>query len=125
MAKKATTTKEDGFGQLDIELPDAGDRYPAKITVISKPMRAGDVFKDKAKDPERPTIQVSFEGPGGVEGRAAISAPGITPDGRVVVRNPKSNLYRFVKRYRAGPKVGMTIEVYVDDKGFYRIALDP
>ena len=110
MAKKASA-QEDGFGKLDIELPDAGDRYPAKITAISKPMRAGDVFKDKAKDPERPTIQVSFEGPGGVEGRAALSAPGITPDGRVVVRNPKSNLYRFVKRYKAGPKVGMPIEV--------------
>ena len=122
MAKKES--KEDGFARIEVDVPDAGDRYPAKIVSISKPIRAGDIFKDKAKDPERPTLQVRFAGPGGVEGTAAISAPGISPDGRVVVRNPKSNLYRFAKKYGSGPKVGMPVEVFVDDKGFYRLALE-
>lgn len=122
MAKKES--KEDGFARIEVDVPDAGDRYPAKIVSISKPIRAGDIFKDKAKAPERPTLQVGFAGPGGVEGTAAISAPGISPDGRVVVRNPKSNLYRFAKKYGSGPKVGMPVEVFVDDKGFYRLALE-
>ena len=122
MAKKES--KEDGFARIEVDVPDAGDRYPAKIVSISKPIRAGDIFKDKAKDPERPTLQVRFAGPGGVEGTAAISAPGISPDGRVVVRNPKSNLYRFAKKYGSGPKGGMPVEVFVDDKGFYRLALE-
>ena len=122
MAKKES--KEDGFARIEVDVPDAGDRYPAKIVSISKPIRAGDIFKDKAKDPERPTLQVGFAGPGGVEGTAALSAPGISPDGRVVVRNPKSNLYRFAKKYGSGPKVGMPVEVFVDDKGFYRLALE-
>ena len=122
MAKKES--KEDGFARIEVDVPDAGDRYPAKIVSISKPIRAGDIFKDKAKDPERPTLQVGFAGPGGVEGTAALSAPGISPDGRVVVRNPKSNLYRFAKKYGSGPKVGLSVEVFVDDKGFYRLALE-
>src|SRR3972149_1524270 len=122
MAKKES--KEDGFARSAGDVPDAGDRYPAKIVSISKPIRAGDIFKDKAKDPERPTLQVGFAGPGGVEGTAAISAPGISPDGRVGVRNPQSHLYRFAKKYGSGPKVGMPVEVFVDDKGFYRLALE-
>src|SRR3989337_461300 len=78
MAKKES--KEDGFARIEVDVPDAGDRYPAKIGSIPKPIRAGDIFKDKAKYPERPTLQVGFAGPGGVEGTAAISAPGISPD---------------------------------------------
>src|SRR3989304_3022029 len=96
MAKKES--KEDGFARIEVDVPDAGDRYPAKIVSISKPIRAGDIFKDKAKDPERPTLQVGFAGPGGGEGTAAASGPGISPDGRVGVRNPKATPHRFAKQ---------------------------
>lgn len=122
MAKK-TEPKDDGYALVDVDMADEGDRYPAKITAIAKPVPARDIFKDKAKDPERPTLVLSFEGPGGVSGTCPLSAPGISPEGKVVVRNPKSNLYRFIKRYKT-LKVGTPIEVRVDENGFYRIAFE-
>lgn len=108
---------------VEVDVPDAGDTYPAKIVAL-RVTTAGEVFKDKAKQPDLETLALDFEGPGGVEGTGYLSAPGIGDGGQLVVRNPKSNLYRFVKRYKKGPRVGMPIEVFIDDKGFYRIRLE-
>ena len=108
---------------VTVDVPDEGDTYPAKITSLEvKP--ASEIFGDKAKDPTRPTIDVGFSGPGGVDGHDTLSAPGITDGGTLVVRNPKSNLFKFVKRYKKGPSVGMPVEVRIDENGFYRILLE-
>ena len=106
-----------------VDVPDEGDTYPAKVTGVEV-KSAGDIFGDKAREPEKPMIEVSFEGPGGIEGRTTYSAPGITSDGKVIVRNPKSFLYLFVRKYKKGPAIGLPVEVAIDENGFYRILLE-
>lgn len=119
MPKKEPTT----MTAIDVDVPSEGDTYPAKI-VAMKVVKAGDIFKDKAKQPDLETLAIDFEGPGGVKGTGYISVPGIGDGGKLVARNPKSNLFRFVRRYKKGPRVNMPIEVYIDDKGFYRIRME-
>lgn len=108
---------------IEVDVPDEGDTYPAKVTALEV-VKASEIFKDKAKDPDRPTIRLEFEGPGGVTGTGNLSAPGITPDGRVIARNPKSNLYKYVKKYHKGPFVGQSVEVSIDKDGFYRLVIE-
>ncbi len=110
--------------KIDVDLPKEGDTYPAKIVGDIEIKKASDIFGEKAREPDKDMVEFGFEGPGGVEGKASIAAPGITPDGRVIVRNPKSFLYMFVKKYGTGPKPGLPVEVFIDENGFYRVKLD-
>lgn len=121
MPKKEKTEK--AMTTVEVDVPDEGDTYPAKVTALSV-VKASEIFGEKAKDPERPTVRGEFEGPGGVTGNFNLSAPGITPDGRVIARNPKSNLYKYVKKYHKGPFVGQGVEVSIDKDGFYRIVIE-
>ena len=123
MPKGKPTATKGGLAKVIVDVPSEGDSYPAKLTGIEV-VKASDVFKDKAKDPDRPTLSMTFEGPGGVKGTANLSAPGITPDGHVVARNPKSNLFKYMKMYKKGPHVGQDVEVTIDANGFYRLRIE-
>jgi len=123
MPKGKTKTADTELSGVTVDVPNEGDTYPAKVMAL-KVLPASEIFGEKAKDPERPTIQMAFEGPGGVNGKANLSAPGITSDGKVIARNPKSNLYKFVKKYRKGPHVGQSVEVSIDKDGFYRLVIE-
>lgn len=125
MPTKGKTTKAEPkpMSAVTVDIPEEGDTYPAQITSVEI-VAAKEIFKDKAKDPERPTIKMGFEGPGGVKGNANLSAPGITPDGRVVARNPKSNLFKYVRKYGKGPFIGQKCEVAIDKDGFYRLVIE-
>ena len=121
MPKKEKTEK--AMTAVSVDIPDEGDTYPAKVTALSV-VPASEIFGEKAKEPERPTIRGEFEGPGGVSGNFNLSAPGITPDGKVIARNPKSNLFKYVEKYRKGPFVGQSVEVAINKDGFYRLIIE-
>jgi hypothetical protein len=120
MPKKEKTEK---VTTIDVDVPDEGDTYPAKVTALDV-VKAVDIFGDKAKEPDRPTIRGEFEGPGGVSGNFNLSAPGITADGKVIARNPKSNLYKYVKKYHKGPFVGQAVVAAINEDGFYRLVIE-
>lgn len=117
--KKTAGTKIDA---VNVELPTEGKEYKATVTQIEV-TKAGEIFGDKAKEPDKDVVRISFEGPEGVAGNATISAPGISK-GKVIARNPKSNLFKYVKHYGHGPRKGDAVIVRMDEDGFFRLIVE-
>ena len=103
--------------------------FPYKIADKKKPglkaktaitkvqlVKAAEIFKDKAKDPE----QMLYAIYGHVEGRDMRIVTFTKPLGAEI--SPKSRLAQFKQRYKQFPKVGLKVDVVTDDNGYWKIA---
>jgi hypothetical protein len=80
---------------------------------------AGQVYKDKAKDPERPVINIEITASDGKKFYETFSYP----DGAASWRNSKFKLGIFMKVYGKLPEVGMSVKVGFDADGFYTLTM--
>jgi hypothetical protein len=109
-------------------LPDV--EFPYKIAEKRKPglkaktsitnvqlVKAAELFKDKAKDPE----QMLYAIYGRVEGHDMRIATFAKPQTNEI--SPKSKLAQFKQRYKQFPKLGMKVDVVTDENGYWKIAL--
>jgi len=93
-----------------------GLKAKATITKVQL-VKAVDIFKDKAKDPEQQLYAIH----GRVTDRELRIATFAKPQGDEI--SPKSRLAQFKQRYKTWPKVGMKVDVETDEKGYWKIAL--
>ncbi len=117
MTPKGKPTKgapSKGVEKLDVILPEEGQTFKAEIVRIEM-AKAGDVYGEKAKDPDKAVANLHFEADG-IAGRATLSY--------TRVPNAKSNLFKFMKRYREAPHRGQTVDVAQDEDGFWRLVIE-
>ena len=93
-----------------------GLKAKAIITKVQL-VKAADIFKDKAKDPEQQLYAVY----GRVTDRDLRIATFAKPQGAEI--SSKSRLAQFKRRYKRFPTVGMKVDVVTDDKGYWKIGL--
>ncbi|MGA2785735.1 MAG: hypothetical protein ABSF09_13665 [Candidatus Bathyarchaeia archaeon] len=90
----------------------------AKATIIEiKEVKAVDVFKAAAKDPEQLLFVIDGK-IGDWEGRIGTINK---PTSKQI--SPKSNLAQFKERYEQFPKIGMQVDVVANDEGFWKLDL--
>jgi hypothetical protein len=90
----------------------------AKATIMKvQLLKAVEIFKDKAKDPEQQLYAVQ----GLVNDHEMRIAAFAMPQSIEI--SPKSKLARFKLRHKQFPKLGMKVDVVTDDKGYWKIAL--
>lgn len=92
---------------------------------------AGEIFKDKAKNPDKPTVRIETENGATLN----ISQPkGMTyADGKWSIHNKlqahrstmnkQSKFRAFLQRYKQWPHVGLEVDTSVDPEGFLRIVV--
>ena len=88
----------------------------APITKVQL-VKAAEIFKEKAKDPE----QMLYAIYGRVNGREMRIATFTKPFSEEI--SPKSRLAQFKQRYKRFPTLGMKVDVVTDDNGYWKIAL--
>lgn len=93
-----------------------GLKAKAPITKVQQ-VKAVEIFKDKAKDPE----QLLYAIYGRVNGREMRIATFTKPFSEEI--SPKSRLAQFKQRYKHFPKTGMKVDVVTDDNGYWKIVL--
>ncbi len=93
-----------------------GLKAKATITKVQQ-VKAVDIFKDKAKDPQ----QQLYATYGRVNGREMRIATFAKPQGEEI--SPKSRLAQFKQRYKQFHKVGMRVDVVTDDNGYWKIVI--
>jgi hypothetical protein len=91
-----------------------GLKAKATITKVQL-VKAAEIFKDKAKDPE----QLVYAIYGRVNGREMRIATFTKPFSEEI--SPKSRLAQFKQRYKQFPKTGMKVEVMTDANGYWKI----
>ena len=109
-------------------MPDV--EFPYKIADKKKPglkaktaitnvkiLKAAEIFKDKAKDPEQ-TLYAIY---GRLEGREMRIATFAKPQSDSI--SPKSRLAQFKEKYKQFPKTGMKVDIVTDENGYWKIAL--
>jgi hypothetical protein len=96
------------------EIRKAGMKNKATITHIEN-RKAGEIFGDAARIPEQ-LVMVIFGKIDGWEGRiGAITKP----SSRYI--SPKSNMAKFIQKYKKPPDTGMTVEVATNDRGYWAL----
>jgi len=81
---------------------------------------AGEVFGEKAKNPNREVVQLSIR----VKETSDEFVETFTlPAGIGTWRNKKFKLAQFVNKYGGLPEPGMAVTVVLNDEGFYRVAV--
>jgi hypothetical protein len=93
-----------------------GLKAKATITKVQL-VRAVEIFKDKAKDPEQELYTVH----GRVNDREMRIATFTKPQSEEI--SPKSRLAQFKQRYKQFPKLGMKVDVVTYDKGYWKILI--
>lgn len=93
-----------------------GLKAKAAITKVQL-VKARDIFKDKAKDPE----QMLYAIYGRVDGREMRLATFNKPQAEEI--SPKSKLALFKHRYHRFPTVGMRVDLVTNPNGFWQIAM--
>jgi hypothetical protein len=93
-----------------------GLKAKAPITKVQM-VKASDIFKDKAKDPE----QMLYAIYGRVDGREMRIATFNKPQTEEI--SPKSKLAQFKQRYKRFPTPNMKIDLVTNDKGFWTLVL--
>ena len=93
-----------------------GLKAKATITKVQL-VKASEIFKDKAKDPE----QMLYAIYGRVEGREMRIATFAKPQSDEI--SPKSRLAQFKQHYKRFPTIGMKVDVVTDENGYWKIAL--
>jgi len=94
----------------------AGTKAKATITDI-KEVKAGDVFKAAAKDPQKALIVIE----GKIDDWEGRIGTMNKPTSKEI--SEKSNVALFKKRYQQFPKIGMQVDVVVNDEGFWKLDL--
>ena len=94
----------------------SGLKAKATITKVQL-VKAVDIFKDKAKDPEQQLYAIH----GRVNDREMRIATFAKPQGAEI--SSKSRLAQFKQRYKQFPKAGMKVDVVTDEKGYWKIGL--
>ena len=90
----------------------------AKATIIEiKEVKAVDVFKAAAKDPE----QLLFVIDGKVDDWTGRIGTINKPASKQI--SPKSNLAQFKERYERFPEIGMQVDVVANAEGFWKLDL--
>ena len=93
-----------------------GLKAKAPITKVQM-VKASDIFKDKAKDPE----QMLYAIYGRVDGREMRIATFNKPQTGEI--SPKSKLAQSKQRYKRFPTPGMKVDVIVNDSGYWKLEL--
>jgi UDP-2,3-diacylglucosamine pyrophosphatase LpxH len=93
-----------------------GLKAKATITKVQL-VKASEIFKDKAKDPEQQLYAIQ----GRVDGRDMRIATFTKPQGEEI--SSKSRLAQFKQHYKQFPKVGLKVDVVTDENGYWKIAL--
>jgi hypothetical protein len=93
-----------------------GLKAKATITKVQL-VKAAEIFKDKAKDPEQQLYAIH----GRVDGRDMRIATFSKPLSEEI--SLKSNLAQFKQRYKQFPKTGMKVDVVTDDNGYWKVSL--
>ena len=93
-----------------------GLKAKATITKVQL-MKAGELFKDKAKDPTQQLYSIH----GRVNDREMRIATFAKPQSEEI--SPKSKLAQFKQRYKQFPKLGMRVDVVTDENGYWKVAL--
>lgn len=95
------------------------DSFTGEINGIEE-STAGEVFGEKAKNPNRRVIQLSIK----VKETSDEFVETFTlPAGIGTWRNKKFKLAQFVNKYGKLPEPGMPVLVVLNDEGFYRVAV--
>ena len=105
--------------QQDFNKVKAGTPYEGTIREIMQ-TTAGDVFGDKAENPDRDVILMKVEVTDGETFSETMSLPK-TPGSW---KRENFKLAAFVKHYGEMPDVGMKVQVKISDDGYYRVAVD-
>jgi hypothetical protein len=88
-------------------------------TVITS--TAGDLFGDKAKDPEKQMIEITVK----VTSDGSVFKESYSfPKGPASWKNDSFKLGKYRQTYGKVPAVGDKVLVSLDDKGFYRVSVD-
>jgi hypothetical protein len=93
-----------------------GLKAKATITKVQL-VRAAEIFKDKAKDPEQELYSIH----GRVNDHEMRIATFSKPQNHEI--SSKSKLARFNIRYKHFPKLGMKVDVETDENGYWKIIL--
>ena len=93
-----------------------GTRGKATITEI-KEVKAADVFKTAAENPE----QLLYAIHGKVDDWTGRIGTINKPTSKQI--SAKSNLAKFKQRYEQFPKIGMQVDVVVNDEGYWKLDL--
>jgi len=91
-----------------------GLKEKATITKIQL-VKAVEIFKDKAKDPEQQLFAIQ----GLVDGREMRIATFSKPPSEEI--SPKSRLAQFKQHYKRFPTIGMKVDVVTDDNGYWKL----
>jgi hypothetical protein len=83
----------------------------------SKPVKAAEIFQDKAKDPEQQLYAIHRR----VNDREMRIATFTKLQSEEI--SSKSKLARFKQRYKRFPALGMKVDVVTDDNSCWKIAL--
>lgn len=82
---------------------------------------AGEVYGEGAQSAaDKPMIEVTVRAESGTEFEEAFSLP----ESDMSWRNPNFKLGRFRRYYGEVPRVGLSVEVEVDENGFLSVVLD-
>lgn len=95
--------------------------YTGEVVSIEETI-AGDVYGDKAREPERPMISLTVE----VDtetGDDEFDTSYTLPKSALSWENPSFRLGQFIDRYGQPPEEGMDVDIEFSDDGFLRIAL--
>jgi len=93
-----------------------GQKAKATITQI-KLMKAGDVYKKGAKNPEQ-LLYVIYAKEDGWEGRiATIPKP---PSKQI---SPNCKLAKFMLKYKKTPEVGMAVDMEANSAGYWKLQI--
>jgi hypothetical protein len=80
-------------------------------------MKASEVFKEKAKDPEQLVVVVTADVDGWVGKICAFNKP---PSKSIL---PTSKLAKYMQRYGKLPEVGQTVDVECSQRGYWVLSL--
>lgn len=100
-------------GETSVEIPQYGDKLPAKVTRLGM-TTALEMFAEKARNPDQEVMVVFFATDDGVKGQTPMS----------YYKHPshRSNIAKFVRKY-GQPKVGMVVTIIRDENGFWGLDL--
>ena len=104
-------TKEESY-----EVRKVGLKAKAKITGV-KTKKASEIYGQKTKSPDQPLIEITANVDGWIGRLGTIPKP---PSNLV---SPKSNMAKFLQRYKKAPEPGMLVDAITNQKGYWTLVL--
>jgi len=98
------------------EIRKAGMKSKATITRIEA-KKATEIFGAAARIPEQ-LVMVIYGKIDSWEGRIGVITK---PSSKYV--SPKSNMAKFIQKYKKAPDIGVTVEVATNDRGYWALVM--